>query len=165
MSKLLDRLHDIDECQSFVRQAILDPWRYLEEGLTLHKTDLFQHLEPLRQRLGADIAQGLLQFAKAFRAREECVDDQERPHIAEQAQGAAHWMGGTCFELFSCLRVGRCIHSTSIPYFLLKNNILDKRNFQAYTYFRKESIKAERERATLPFPFPAESKTVFQWRQ
>ena len=81
LCKLLDGLHDVDECQPFLRQAILDAWGNLEEGLPLHKADLFQHLEPLRQRLGTDIAQGLLQFAKAFRAREKCVDDDERPRI------------------------------------------------------------------------------------
>ena len=85
MSKLFDRFHDVDQCQPFLGQAILDPWRNLQEGLPLHKPHLFQHLEPLRQRLGADIAHGLQQFAKAFGAREERVDDDERPHIAKQA--------------------------------------------------------------------------------
>src|SRR2546421_6342899 len=97
LSKLLDCLHDVDECQSFLRQAILDSWRNLEEGLPLHKADLFQHLEPLRQCLGTDIAHGLQEFAKAFRAREERVDDDERPHIAKQTQGSANRMGGARF--------------------------------------------------------------------
>ncbi len=41
LSKLLDRLHNVDQCQSFLGQAILDPWRDLQEGLPLHKADLF----------------------------------------------------------------------------------------------------------------------------
>src|SRR3989442_15301612 len=82
LAKLLDRLHNVDECQPFLGQAILDPWGNLQEGLPLHKAPLFEHLEPLRQRLGTDIARGLQQFAKTFRAREERVDDDQRPHIA-----------------------------------------------------------------------------------
>src|SRR5437867_6627714 len=78
LAKLLDRLHDVDECQAFLRQAILDPRGNLQEGLPLHKPGLFEHLESLRQCLGADIAYGLQQFAKAFGAREERVDDEER---------------------------------------------------------------------------------------
>jgi len=101
--KLLDRLHDVNECQPFLRQAILDPWRNLEEGLPLHKANLFEHLEPLRQRLGADIAHGFQQFTKAFGAREERVDDEKRACIAKQAQGTAYWMGGAGFYLFSWL--------------------------------------------------------------
>src|SRR5216684_2680810 len=62
-------------------------WEWLNLGeVTFSKLlDLFQHLEALRQRLGADIAHRLQQFAKTFSAGEECVDNQERPHIAEQA--------------------------------------------------------------------------------
>src|SRR5438132_8342290 len=92
LSKLLDRLHDVCQCSPFLRQAILDTWRNLEESLPLHKPHLLKHLEPLRHRLGTDIAHGLKQFAKAPGATQERIDDHEGPHITEQTHGAAHRM-------------------------------------------------------------------------
>src|SRR5579862_2641201 len=92
----------------------------------------------MRQGFGADVAQRFQQFAKAFGARQERVDNHEGPRITKQPQSTAQRLGradGLLIGWWHALWSG---HTTSIPYFLYKY-ILDKRNFLVYIYFRNES--------------------------
>jgi hypothetical protein len=95
LSKLSDRFHDIRQCAPFLGQRILDSRRNLQESVSLDKPNFFEHLEPLRYGLGADIAYCLQNLAKAFGASHEGVDDQEGTEIAKQPKSTAYRMSRT----------------------------------------------------------------------
>ena len=95
LSKLSDRFHNIRQCTPFLGQRILDSRRNLQESASLDKPIFFEHLEPLRYGLGADIANCLQNLAKTFGASHEGVDDQEGTEIAKQPKSTAYRMGRT----------------------------------------------------------------------
>src|SRR5579885_3343970 len=92
----------------------------------------------MRKRLGADVAQRLQQFTKAPGARQQSVDNSERPEIAKQAQGAAQRLRRADRLLLGYWQWMRGRHVSSIAYFRARY-ILDKSIFLFYTYFRNGS--------------------------
>src|SRR5215471_19987596 len=84
---LAHRIDDREERLALLGEAVLDPWRRLDEALPLEDPLGLEGAEPLGERARADALARALELGEAARPLGQVVNEQRRPLGADDLGG------------------------------------------------------------------------------
>src|SRR5260370_5973190 len=89
-AKPLKHFNHFTQFLPLFREMVLDARWDLQEGLPLHKPQLFQHLEPVGKRFRTDMPKLRPQSVKAPGTAQQMHVDQQHPRISPKTEGSCY---------------------------------------------------------------------------